>query len=81
MDLEFLLRKKPGVAEIAQGILFQDGDITENAEAPRRTPRSTTRARQRPAADARLARHRQPGGGHENHLLRSHAPICDAAGS
>ena len=33
MDLEFLFRKRPEWAEIAKGILFQDGDIAENAEA------------------------------------------------
>ncbi len=32
MDLEFLFRKRPEWAAIAKGILFQDGDITENAE-------------------------------------------------
>ena len=35
MDLEFLFRKRPEWAQIAKGILFQDGDITENAEARR----------------------------------------------
>ncbi len=33
MDLEFLFRKRPEWAAIAKGILFQDGDITENAES------------------------------------------------
>ena len=33
MDLEFLFRKRPEWAEIAKGILFQDGDIAENAES------------------------------------------------
>ncbi len=33
MDLEFLFRKRPEWRAIAQGILFQDGDITENADA------------------------------------------------
>jgi len=32
MDLEFLLRKRPEWREIARGILFQDGAVTENAE-------------------------------------------------
>ncbi len=32
MDLEFLFRRRPEWRAIAQGILFQDGDITENAE-------------------------------------------------
>jgi hypothetical protein len=33
MDLEFLLRRKPEWRAIAQGILFQDGDIVEHGEA------------------------------------------------
>ena len=32
MDLEFLLRKTPVWREIAQGVLFQEGDIVEHAE-------------------------------------------------
>ncbi len=32
MDLEFLLRKKKDWKTIAQGILFQPGDITKNGE-------------------------------------------------
>ncbi len=32
MDLEFLLRKKPVWREIAQGILFQKGDIVRHGE-------------------------------------------------
>src|SRR6478735_8358266 len=32
MDLEFLLRRTPIWREIAQGILFQDGDIVEHGE-------------------------------------------------
>jgi uncharacterized protein len=32
MDLEFLLRQKPEWRQIAQGILFQDGDIVEHGE-------------------------------------------------
>src|SRR5258705_1008770 len=32
MDLEFLLRRKPLWREIAQGILFQEGDIVEHVE-------------------------------------------------
>lgn len=31
MELEFLFRKTPVWREIAQGILFKDGDIVENA--------------------------------------------------
>jgi hypothetical protein len=33
MDLEFLLRKTPVWREIAQGILFQGGDIVAHGEA------------------------------------------------
>ncbi len=32
MDLEWLLRRKPAWREIAQGILFQEGDIVEHGE-------------------------------------------------
>src|SRR3979409_1687509 len=32
MDLEFLLRRTPVWREIAEGILFQDGDIVEHGE-------------------------------------------------
>ena len=32
MDLEFLLRRTPLWREIAQGILFQPGDIVEHGE-------------------------------------------------
>jgi hypothetical protein len=33
MDMEFLLRRVPLWREIAQGILFRDGDIVEHGEA------------------------------------------------
>lgn len=33
MDLEFLLRQKPEWREIAQGVLFGEGDIVEAGEA------------------------------------------------
>ena len=32
MDLEFLLRRTPTWREIAQGVLFQTGDIVEHGE-------------------------------------------------
>jgi hypothetical protein len=32
MDLEFLLRRTPQWREVAQGILFQPGDIVEHGE-------------------------------------------------
>lgn len=37
MDLEFLLRRTPKWREIAQGVLFQLGDIVENGEAAEAT--------------------------------------------
>ncbi len=33
MDLEFLLRRLPEWRTIAQGVLFKDGEITDNADA------------------------------------------------
>lgn len=33
MDLEFLLRRTPKWRQIAEGVLFQDGDIVEHGEA------------------------------------------------
>ena len=33
MDLEFLLRRKPKWRQIAQGVLFQAGDVVEHGEA------------------------------------------------
>jgi hypothetical protein len=33
MDFEFLLRQRPEWRAIAEGVLFQPGDITENANA------------------------------------------------
>jgi hypothetical protein len=33
MDLEFLLRRTPKWREIAEGVLFQEGDIVEHGEA------------------------------------------------
>jgi hypothetical protein len=33
MDLEFLLRRTPKWRQIAQGVLFQEGDIVEHGEA------------------------------------------------
>jgi hypothetical protein len=32
MDLEWLLRAKPEWKEIAQGVLFREGDIVEHGE-------------------------------------------------
>jgi hypothetical protein len=33
MDLEFLLRRSPRWRQIAEGVLFQDGDVVEHGEA------------------------------------------------
>jgi hypothetical protein len=33
MDLEYLLRRTPRWREIAQGVLFQEGDVVEHGEA------------------------------------------------
>ena len=33
MDLEFLLRRTPRWRQIAEGVLFRDGDIVEHGEA------------------------------------------------
>ena len=38
MDFEFLLRKRPEWRAIAQGVLFREGDITENADAAEEGP-------------------------------------------
>src|ERR1700709_1437834 len=38
MDLEFLLRRVPRWREIAQGVLFQPGDIVEHGEAAEAAP-------------------------------------------
>ncbi len=82
MDLEFLLRRTPKWREIAQGVLFQEGDIVEHGEAAEaaadddgepagESARSAGAGRRR-----RLARHRQPARrGTVSHLLREHAPI------
>jgi hypothetical protein len=92
MDLEFLLRRTPRWREIAEGVLFQDGDIVEHGEAAEHAAdagedssdglgvgRLRGSARRTGANHhRRLARHRQPWGGSMNHLLREHAPITDA---
>src|ERR1700710_784759 len=66
MDLEFLLRRGPRWREIANGVLFQEGDIVEHAEAGGGGRRG-------------FARHRQPEGTRTmNHLLRGHAPLTDS---
>ena len=80
MDLEFLLRRTPLWREIAQGILFQQGDIVEHgeeAEEEAASRRRTSRVRGDPVAA--LAGHRRPErAGAMNHLLRSAAPITES---
>ena len=62
MDLEFLLRRSPPWREVAQGILFQAGDIVEHGEEAEAAGlrRRRLRAGRRPRG--RLARDRQPEG-------------------
>ncbi len=66
MDLEFLLRRTPRWREIAQGVLFQGGDIVEHGEAAEaasgdeggggaRRPGRRSAAAARPPATARSA--------------------------
>ncbi len=45
MDLEFLLRRKPKWREIAEGVLFQKGDIVEHGEAAEAAAGSAARRR------------------------------------
>ena len=81
MDLEFLLRRTPLWREIAEGILFQEGDIVEHGEE---AEEEASRARRRGARPrpAHVARHRQPERSRVmSHLLREHAPITEASWS
>jgi uncharacterized protein len=54
MDLEFLLRQVPEWREIAQGILFQPGDIVEHGEEAEAEANGSTEA-QPPTADRSLS--------------------------
>ena len=77
MDLEFLLRRTPKWRQIAQGVLFQEGDIVEHGEAAEAEVGGRGRRRRTGRRDGRgLARDREPA--MSNHLLRAHAPITDA---
>ena len=82
MDLEFLLRRTPLWREIAEGILFQEGDIVEHGEEAEEAARRTTRGGRGGAAaiggGRRSASASLRGAGLMNHLLREHAPITDA---
>ena len=53
MDLEFLLRQKPEWREIAQGILFKEGDIVEHGEAARRPRQDDPTVDPQPSGSAR----------------------------
>jgi uncharacterized protein len=50
MDLEFLLRRTPLWREIAQGILFQEGDIVEHGEESEEEATSEEAAKGAPLA-------------------------------
>ncbi len=54
MDLEFLLRRTPEWRKIAQGILFQPGDIVERGEAAEAEVLEGESAADGPAADGSL---------------------------
>jgi uncharacterized protein len=54
MDLEFLLRRTPAWRKIAQGILFQAGDIVERGEAAEAEVLEGESAAEGPAADGSL---------------------------
>jgi uncharacterized protein len=54
MDLEFLLRRTPDWRKIAQGILFQSGDIVERGEAAEAEVLEGEAAAEGPAADGSL---------------------------
>ena len=54
MDLEFLLRRTPEWRKIAEGILFQAGDIVERGEAAEAEVLEGESAADGPAADGSL---------------------------
>jgi len=54
MDLEFLLRRVPQWRQIAQGILFQQGDIVEHGEAAEAEALEGDSAADGPAQDGSL---------------------------
>ena len=55
MDLEFLLRRRPEWRTIAKGVLFQEGEIVENAEIAEAAGEDDGRSG---GIERRLARHR-----------------------
>jgi uncharacterized protein len=60
MDLEFLLRRTPKWREIAQGVLFREGDIVEHGEAAEAAADDEGTAGDAPGAGANAG---LPGGG------------------
>ena len=70
MDLEYLLRRTPLWREIAEGILFQDGDIVEHGEEAEEEAVEGAAERGRAARREHVARHREPEGRRMSHLLR-----------
>lgn len=68
MDLEALLRRTPRWRAIAEGVLFQDGDIVENGEASEAASEEIGNGAEAPpegsgAANVSLARAAGPGDG------------------
>ena len=79
MDLEFLLRRTPAWREIAQGVLFQPGDIVEHGEQAEAEALEGDGADGDGRLPGRLAGNRKlERGAAMNHLLRAHAPISDS---
>src|SRR3954471_24964094 len=63
MNLEFLLRRTPLWREIAQGILFQEGDIVEHGEEAEEEAVEGAAARGQPLAGPQAAGLGGPGAG------------------
>ena len=79
MDLEFLLRRSPAWREIAEGVLFQPGDIVEHGEQAEAETLDGNGADGEGGYPGRLAGHRElERSAAMNHLLRSLAPISDS---
>ena len=79
MDLEFLLRRTPLWREIAEGILFQEGDIVEHGEEAEEEATEEQAARGAPLAGSEsLGIGSLRGSSRVSHLLREHAPITEA---
>jgi uncharacterized protein len=62
MDLEFLLRRKPRWREIAEGVLFRDGDVVEHGEAAEAgAGEASASSAPSGSADIRSSQHLAPG--------------------